>query len=290
MSLLAPELWDLVLGHVAANARGDLLLCAQVCRVWRHLAVARFYHTVEVDVTPSYPGGSHRRRPFVLSGKTFRFLLDARSSAVDAIRALQLNLGATLDDCLSGMSLPKDHRVASLSLRSHVGWLVIDEKLRLASNFAAITSLHLDGATMDSTSVFAHAIAQFPQLRQLPFSGWILDRNFSNSDIRAPSFSQPCELQLGPQGYRTWTDVLQWVLVDISQFLSISLDLADADIFWSIFLPHHPEIIPLIHDVILQNFVLWCRERFPVVESSGFTAPDWWFRLTVSAEGNTSVG
>ncbi|EJD34983.1 hypothetical protein AURDEDRAFT_130859 [Auricularia subglabra TFB-10046 SS5] len=248
MSSFAPELWDLVPGHVADSARGDLLRCAQVCRVWYCLAVARFYHSVEVDATPSSPWVTHKRHPPILPAKTFRLMVDARSLAVDAMRALKLNLGATLDDCLLDMALPPDHRVASLSLRSSVDWLIIDEKLRLSATFAAITSLHLNSASMESTSVFAAAMAQFPLLRRLTFSGWISDQNLSSSNVLPPSFAQPCALRLEEQGFRTWTEILQWVLLDASKFSGISLDLANPDMFWK-FIHQHRDLVPLVRDV-----------------------------------------
>ncbi|EJD42640.1 hypothetical protein AURDEDRAFT_168166 [Auricularia subglabra TFB-10046 SS5] len=224
MSSLPPELWDIVFDHLSENAFMDLVPCAQVCRAWNRSATDRFYHSVAVNAV----GSSHsniKRQPPVMSAEAFRYLLDSRSSAVSAIRTLQFNLGpisvgglltmrANLDElhecnkCLNKMTLPRDHLVTSLSLHSLKRWVRVNAKLRLAKNFASITLLDLKDAAMESTTVFVAALAQFPLLRSLFFSGTIMDQNFNNG-IQPPSFTQPCNLTLTSQTPATLSEVLQ---------------------------------------------------------------------------------
>lgn len=247
MLTLPDELWEIVIDHVAESTPVDLLACARVCRALHPRAVAKFYESVRVSVTSR--SGCDARPPPLLSAAAFRVLLDLRGSALYAIHTLWFHLrGDEVSDCLTGMALPSDHRVTTLCLRgSKIHWPVVSERLRLVENFAGIVSLDLM-ASVESTSVFAAAVAQFPLLRKLSFDGTIM-RHTSRNGLAPPSFAQPCDLTLSGLDPFTWPEVCRWALLDLSRFGGMFVNLQRPELFFSDFLRRHPAICPLIHDM-----------------------------------------
>ncbi|EJD40305.1 hypothetical protein AURDEDRAFT_115926 [Auricularia subglabra TFB-10046 SS5] len=151
------------------------------------------------------------------------------------------------------MALPSDHRVTTLSIDGPPGgWLAANKKLRLVANFAGISSLDLRGFAMESTSIFASAVAQFPLLRKVTLFGiTITDQNFS-SGIQAPCFAQPCDLRVLRLEPSTWDEICRWALLDLSRFGGMFLNLVKPEVFVTEFVPGHPEIGPHVRDVEAQ--------------------------------------
>lgn len=267
MPPLPSELWDTIIDWV--DSKRALLNCALVCRAWHAHALRRVYQSLAVHVTAGQRATEvEPDETLKLSAVAFRHLIDRASMALPMIQALRYDLTfhAQISPELEGLLFPSTIQVASLHLRYLHLWGENNRDLLLTSNFARITSLELNPASIESLAVFAAAMADFPLLRNLWFCGSIVRPKF-DVGIAPPRFAQPCNLRVDAWQLPTWSAILQWTLLDIARIGRMSLANPMAMQVLLDYLPSNPEFGSHVHD-IAADYIPGQEERWKALDAA----------------------
>ncbi|EJD54876.1 hypothetical protein AURDEDRAFT_119234 [Auricularia subglabra TFB-10046 SS5] len=261
---LPPELWDMIIDRVSSI--DDRLVCALVCRAWHPQALRRIYQSTAVEATGRHTSEVDVNMPR-LSAAAFRRLLDCDSDVLPMIQALRYDhlFNHQTSPELAGVRFPSTLRVASLRLR----FLYLEEEndLLIPSNFARITSLDLNACTVESTAVFAAAMAEFPLLRNLSFSGSIFRPKFDPNVVVPPQFANPCDFAVDVWQPPTWSAVLQWCLLDLARIGQMTFDQSAGLGIICDLLPSNPDLGPHIHR-ITADYISGQEEKWVALDAA----------------------